>query len=382
MRSVSLFTTMTSPWKEHQASIDARFVFYSPNAPFERAKRQDCAAPSAAYAQSYSGRLGPMFHEPRMLMKFDRPGGELKRSAFSLFGNPTLALSEGNESSDPGITTRPEREGSTSSRIPPFKNIVPTKLKPVTFKSSVASWMIDIIGGCPTIPSPNRYPILKSINVAFLREWLQNCDKDHSHSTFNSFRGLSYVWGQSVDQQESLRAMRISKYALTIRDAAGIAKSIGFEWLWVDRICIDQTNEAEKSALIPYIKDIFAGAELTIVAASGDGAHCGLSGSENTARAPEIAAEIPLGRLGWTGAPFRPAETPDRFILRLLPAPLSFNALHEDCVWRTRGWTFQEQVFSRRLLYVFPSEMIFSCSKGTYREATGTHFDPNPAGTT
>ncbi|KAI1739736.1 heterokaryon incompatibility protein-domain-containing protein [Xylaria scruposa] len=273
-----------------------------------------------------------------------------------------------------------------------------------TTKSSAASWMIDIVGGCPSVPNPNRYPIPSSIDVTSVRKWLRSCDNNHQHSNSSNLptrlsqiikRGLlrvintstgaiellpsktpfvvlSYVWGHSIHQQESLRAMPVSSYAPTVRDAAELAKSIGFEWLWVDRICINQNNEAEKSALIPYIKDIFSEAELTIVAASGNGAHCGLSGSYNTMRVPEKAAEIPI----------RETEASNPFVLRLLPTVSSFNALHEKTVWRTRGWTFQEQIFSRRLLYIFPSETIFSCSRGTYRESAGTSFDPKPAGTT
>ncbi|KAI0548059.1 heterokaryon incompatibility protein-domain-containing protein [Xylaria curta] len=306
----------------------------------------------------------------------------------------------GDSAGSEGEASSSGQEGSAvehTSRFSPISYLT-------TIQSSMASWMIDIVVKCRAVPSSNRYPIPASIDAAILREWLQNCDNYHHHHSNSSkfstglrhiinrgllrgintssgaiellpsqtpFAVLSYVWGHTVDQQESLQAMKVSRYARTIRDAAELAKSIGLEWLWVDRICINQNSEAEKSALIPYIKDIFAGAELTIVAASGDGAHYGLPGSYNTARVPEIVAEIPI----WE------AKALDPFVLRLLPATSSFNALHEKTVWRTRGWTFQEQVFSRRLLYIFPSEMIFSCSKGTYRESAGTYFDPKPAGT-
>ncbi|KXJ89913.1 hypothetical protein Micbo1qcDRAFT_177098 [Microdochium bolleyi] len=51
-------------------------------------------------------------------------------------------------------------------------------------------------------------------------------------------------------------------------------------------------------------------------------------------------------------------------------------------VWHARGWTFEEYVFSRRLLYVFTSEVIFSYSTGTYWESIGQNFVPEPAGST
>lgn len=112
--------------------------------------------------------------------------------------------------------------------------------------------------------------------------------------------------------------------------------------------------------MIPCIRDIFSLAQLTIVAASGDGAHSGLPG------------------IGQTG---RPAEKPfEVHGLSLLPVAPSFNALMSKSAWRTRGWTFEEQVFSRKMLYVFPEEVIFSCSEGIYRESTGSHCEPGGAG--
>ncbi|KAI0442333.1 heterokaryon incompatibility protein-domain-containing protein [Xylaria telfairii] len=271
----------------------------------------------------------------------------------------------------------------------------------VTEPSPVASWMIDVINKQEPNQDCQRSLIPATANVALLRDWLQLCDTGHHHSNStdisprlrniqeagllraintttgiisklplqHTFVSLSYVWGSEVTQHQSLQSLPVAEYAPTIRDAIEVAASLDFEWIWVDRICIDQKNEAEKSALIPFIKDIFAAAALTIVAACGDGAHGGLSGSSRTVRRSETPLELQSK-----------GEQPTA--LQLLPACPSFNTLHEECIWRTRGWTFEEQVFSRRLLFVFPSEMIFTCSMGTYRESNGSGFVSEVAGTT
>lgn len=145
-------------------------------------------------------------------------------------------------------------------------------------------------------------------------------------------------------------------------DATELTRQLGYEWLWVDRLCIRQDDETEKHTLVPIMRDIFALAELTIVAAAGKDARFGLPGT-SVLRSEQEPFRLP----SFSNAP-------------VLPAVCSFNYLMENTSWRTRGWTFEEYVFSRRLLYVFEDECIFSCPKGMYRESQGTRFHPGSAG--
>lgn len=235
-----------------------------------------------------------------------------------------------------------------------------------------------------------RFPIPATIDTELMRNWLRQCDGKHSHPAVPSnlisrmqtiisrglfrvintstgsveaptslpkFVALSYVWGPKADHSKSLESKPISAYAPTIRDAAIIASSIGFEWLWVDRICIDQSSESEKGILIPYMKDIFAAAQLTIVAACGDSAQSGLLGSPENPR----KAEKPL-IIGSSVA--------------ILPFARSLHHLLEDSVWSCRGWTFEEYVFSRRLLFILGSEVFFSCGAYKFRESLGRRVTP------
>ncbi|KAJ8129849.1 hypothetical protein O1611_g3780 [Lasiodiplodia mahajangana] len=232
--------------------------------------------------------------------------------------------------------------------------------------------------GKPAIP--------RTINLKLPRGWLQQCDQKHSHpavpdafrlrmwaiinrglfralntstgsieimTSIPKFVALSYVWGSEPDQSnyQPLESRPVSAYAPTIRDAAVIAKSVGLKWLWVDRVCIDQTSRSEKEVLIPYMKDIFATAQFTIVAGSGDGAQSGLLGSPGTPRECEKSLKLNSS-------------------MALLPVS-SFDSLHNKSVWSKRGWTFEEFLFSRRLLFVFSSEIFFICGTSSFRESAG-----------
>jgi len=265
-------------------------------------------------------------------------------------------------------------------------------------KSAVGSWRIEIVGKAS---ESNRVQIPDNTDLELLHSWFLRCVGEHCHHDIvpevssrltaireaglfraihtstgklatprasEGYAALSYVWGAAASQIRVTHGAQegLQSYAPTLRDAANLAKTAGLAWLWVDRICIDQANNEEKAALIPYMKDIFSGAELTIVAAAGDGAHAGLPGAPDTPRRVEQSFDLSL----------------DAGTVRLLPAAHSFNTLNKASVWHTRGWTFEEYVFSHRLLYVFPSEIIFSCSTGTFRESTGQDFVPEPAGST
>ncbi|KAF7502542.1 hypothetical protein GJ744_005605 [Endocarpon pusillum] len=81
-----------------------------------------------------------------------------------------------------------------------------------------------------------------------------------------SYVALSYIWGKTSGDRPK-----------TILDAAEVIKQLGEQYLWVDRLCVDQSNLQEKQFLISKMDAIYEGAEFTIVAAAGD-ASTGLPG--------------------------------------------------------------------------------------------------------
>ena len=74
-------------------------------------------------------------------------------------------------------------------------------------------------------------------------------------------------------------------------DAVEVTQHLGEQYLWVDRLCIDQPNLQEKQFLISKMDAIHDGAEFTIVAAAGD-ASTGLPGVMMTPRIPQPRVEL------------------------------------------------------------------------------------------
>lgn len=181
---------------------------------------------------------------------------------------------------------------------------------------------------------------------------------------------LSYIWG---DVQQSLLtqanyerwqkqgALRNVKIPRTVRDAIELTQMIGYRYLWVDALCIVQDDDSIRHHQISQMHQIYQQAELTIIAA--DAKHCdqGLSGistmSDRTRR-------------------HQTYQLPGTSFMRL---PLSTRRSLETSPWRTRGWTFQEELCSRRALTVLPELMLFTCPSATWREDMTDLIDSGPS---
>jgi len=102
---------------------------------------------------------------------------------------------------------------------------------------------------------------------------------------------LSYVWGKDDSGGDESRGdvtrkdvsdmgdpHQISQLPKTVRDAVTITKELGYRYLWVDQYCIDQQNGTHKEEQIRNMDKIYQGADMTLVAASGNSKHAGISG--------------------------------------------------------------------------------------------------------
>jgi hypothetical protein len=71
------------------------------------------------------------------------------------------------------------------------------------------------------------------------------------------YAALSYVWGVTAEDKID--------WPKTVLDAVEVTRQLGLQYLWVDRLCIDQSNVEEKSYLISRMATIYQEAEFTIV---------------------------------------------------------------------------------------------------------------------
>lgn len=176
------------------------------------------------------------------------------------------------------------------------------------------------------------------------------------------FVALSYVWGSQIDAESDKRWRSELNYRLpeTIEDAIFVAEKIGIGSLWVDRYCIDQSNDDDVRRHIANMDQIYQRAAITIIDGAGSNPDHGLPGV-STNRPRRRLKEVSL-----SGFEFVETGMGIPFLLR-------------HSTWQQRGWTFQEALFSRRRL-VFTEQMVyFECGSMSWTETESTTTSRSPA---
>ncbi|PQE22447.1 hypothetical protein CJF31_00001340 [Rutstroemia sp. NJR-2017a BVV2] len=160
---------------------------------------------------------------------------------------------------------------------------------------------------------------------------------------------LSYVWGQ-VEQPAVKTGTVLGELPQTIEDAITLVKALSMQYLWVDSLCIDQSNESYKKAQIALMCSIYEGAYATIAAVSGRSANSGLpSVSRNIEKFEQVSCTIN-----------------GKSLASLMP-PLGF--LMPNGTWERRAWTFQEALLSARCFYFTEHQVYFECNAMTCCES-------------
>ena len=180
---------------------------------------------------------------------------------------------------------------------------------------------------------------------------LEKCIVRLPDNNQTSYVALSYVWGlTNVDDlrlcienlSELERLGELTKYQLpnTIVDAMTVCSKLQERYLWVDRLCIIQDGPDLKEQL-EAMGSIYKGSTYTIAASDAMGAHSELPGVSQP-RTWKQKAIISNGIEFRTCAP-----SLDRYL--------------EKTEWSRRGWTFQEQAMSNKMLYFTRYGLFYTC---------------------
>lgn len=172
-----------------------------------------------------------------------------------------------------------------------------------------------------------------------------------------AYLALSYVWGIPAITNISLEARSReggsclpAKMPQTIEDAMLVVQRLGFSYLWVDRYCIDQHNNADKNRQINQMASIYSHAIATVCATSGD-SNAGIYGVSRRRPSQHFFEhqEQTIIRCPWPEAHIREHLAASR--------------------WITRGWTYQEPLLSRTCLFFTAEGVIQVCHNRTFGES-------------
>jgi hypothetical protein len=174
------------------------------------------------------------------------------------------------------------------------------------------------------------------------------------------YAALSYVWGNAkrLVLSKSNETWLTRPGALsqteedvpkTFRDALEVATALGIVNLWVDALCIDQTDPEQVKHHMEAMDKIYGSAVLTIVA-TAESVDVGLPGISLLRGPPQAVFQ-------YNG-------------VRYLSSKSTFGAAIQNSPWEKRAWCLQEKLFSTRLLIFTDAQVFYHCVEATWFEDT------------
>lgn len=175
-----------------------------------------------------------------------------------------------------------------------------------------------------------------------------------SNGRSGQYVALSYCWGQQrgLTLNDNLKArldkLDLNEVSQSIKDAIFCAQRLGYQYIWIDALCIIQDSHDDKVKEIGNMKNIYSDAVLTIVAASAQSAHEGFLHDRSTLTYYNLPYPHPNGDFGTFSMAKYYASTP------VPPNPID-----------TRGWTLQEFLLPPRLLVYSKERVYYRCHTST-----------------
>lgn len=172
---------------------------------------------------------------------------------------------------------------------------------------------------------------------------LINCDSRQLVAAAEgaAYVALSYCWGDVQSSCTEYDYEDLINAPQTIEDAIQVTLELNYIYLWVDRYCIPQEDEQLKAEQIAFMGEIYANADVTIIAAGGDNSDSGLPGISS----PRITGQ-------WV------SRSCSQRVVTVESVPVEDIT---ESAWNTRGWTFQEGHLSTRRLAFTRSQVFFQC---------------------
>ncbi|KAH7186956.1 heterokaryon incompatibility protein-domain-containing protein [Fusarium oxysporum] len=182
-----------------------------------------------------------------------------------------------------------------------------------------------------------------------------------------SYTALSHCWG-SQKQAEKIpkltranfkerlsTAMSISDLTRTFQDAIEMTASLGFEYIWIDSLCIIQGDQVDWNQECGKMCVVYGGASLVLAAAYAKDGNDGLFAEKEVGRRIEFRS--PAGHA----------------IKAIVSAHKSDIDKHD--IWKTgeqywiaddlplftRAWAFQERMLAKRIVHFTNSELVWEC---------------------
>ncbi|KIW32244.1 uncharacterized protein PV07_03804 [Cladophialophora immunda] len=185
---------------------------------------------------------------------------------------------------------------------------------------------------------------------------------------YGRYCALSYSWGRSksfrthkVTYKDRICGFRPEDLPTTIRDAVHLTQNLGFQYLWVDALCIVQDDRDDWAKNSAIMDEIYGFATLTIAASMCEDKWQPLF--RKRAQAESIQISSPCSN-----------DSSKRGTMTLSQSDGHFEDVVKKSVLARRAWTLQESALSLRVVYFTRERLFWECQQCILAE-DGSIFD-------
>lgn len=228
---------------------------------------------------------------------------------------------------------------------------------------------------------PTRLIDLKEPQTPRLARLGDHTSHDYLECMDSEYAALSYCWGSALDASLMLKTEKgslksrfagiaIDEMPLVFQDAIAVCHKLSIRYLWIDALCIVQDDNEDWEREAPLMGKIYEDAYVTIVPLAAQTSH------ESFLQRSQITVEIDYQSI------IRP-DIYGKFRLRHFTFPVVetdwyFSDLDmweiRNSRWHQRGWTFQENELSARVLYFGQTTTIFRCHNWMHLGGDGSRY--------
>ncbi|KAF2835865.1 HET-domain-containing protein, partial [Patellaria atrata CBS 101060] len=179
---------------------------------------------------------------------------------------------------------------------------------------------------------------------------------------------LSHCWGgmqpiktELISLDDHCRELRWTELPELFRDAIEITRRFGYQYLWIDSLCIIQDSAEDwrkESANMGYI---YRNSVLTIAADEAPNSHCGIFASSNLCREP-VSAEESLVRIDCKSKRNGAIGTIHCGYYNYGPLKKPAGPLSQ------RAWALHESILSSRVLRFAKAQVSWKCREAIWSE--------------
>ncbi|KAF5675113.1 hypothetical protein FCIRC_7586 [Fusarium circinatum] len=194
------------------------------------------------------------------------------------------------------------------------------------------------------------------------------------------YLALSYAWGSghefakttASNLKEMMKHLPWGHLAKTVQDAIIFTRKLGYRYLWVDALCIlqsegpdDQRHKDDWSYEAARFGQYYENAALTIAASGAISSQQGLFLDRPALELDPQPVTLTINKISG-----------DTTHLEVHPTSPSWELSIQNAPLLTRGWAIQERVLSRRILHFGASCLLWECSELKTTEANPNGPEP------